>query len=122
MVVVAMRGILVSGSVGAIEAPTLPDQHYLYEPLESAQEGGELVARGLAGRLPSALAAVDMDERVARRAGTVADSDGRNDSHFLQEGRDRRGAVVATAHSGHGLGVKFLAQVFDQHFSSPKRL
>ena len=29
-------------------------------------------------------------------------------------------AVVAAAHSAHGLGVEFVAQVFDQHFSSPE--
>src|SRR2546429_4637456 len=43
-------------------------------------------------------------------------------THGLQAARGIRGAVVATAHSGHGLGVEFLAHVFNQHFSSSKNL
>src|SRR3979411_2439740 len=107
MVMVAMMGILVSGfegvTVGASRPPPYRTRITLLEPFESAQEGGELVARGLVGRDVSALAAVDMDEGVARRAGAVADCDGRVDLHSLQDARGSRGAVVAAAHAGHGL-------------------
>ena len=72
--IMVMREILLSGFAGLrwgpLRPPPYPDWHYL-QGLESAQESGKLITRGLVIRDASALAAIDMDESIARRAGAV---------------------------------------------------
>src|SRR6202040_684374 len=107
---------------GPSRPPPYRTMHYRLQPFQSAQEGRELVARGLPGRDARVLGAINMDEGVARGAGAVADRDGRSDPQFLQDGRGWRVAVVPAANGAQGLFIEFFAHFLDLHFSSPKSL